>query len=291
MKNYSKLIIFLLFVFIFSCANQGDRNIEMKDMYPWCVVMFDSIERTPAQRIHMLKDMGFVKYAYDWKDKHLDDMESEFQLAKENNIEIISVWLWLNAKRDSLGKLSPSNNRMFDIVKKSQLKTTLWLSFSNNFFEDRTQEQSMETAIEMIKFVNTKAKEIGCDIALYNHRGWFGNPNNQVEIIKALPEYNLKMVYNFHHAHDYLEDFPQIIKKIKPYLASVNLNGMKKEGSKILPIGSGDYETEMIKLLIMDEVFDGPWGILGHVENDDAKSVLERNIEGLNSLMVGSILE
>lgn len=255
----------------------------MENIYPWCIVAFDSIERTPTQRIDMLKEMGFVKYAYDWRDKHLDEMESELELAKENDIEVISVWLWLNAKRDSLGNLSPSNDRIFESLKKLELKTTLWLSFSNNFFEGLSQEQSMSLAIEMIKFINIRSEEIGCEIALYNHRGWFGDPNNQVEIIKALPQYNLSIVYNFHHAHQYLEDFPQIAKKIEPYLSSVNLNGIRKEGPKILPIGEGNYEIEMIKLLI-NEGFEGPWGILGHVENDDVKKVLEKNLEGLNSL-------
>ena len=244
----------------------------MGNVYPWCIVAYDSLERSPVQRIKMLKELGFVKYAYDWRDKHLDEMESELELAKENNIEVISVWLWLNANRDSHGNLSPSNDKIFEILNKLQLKTTLWLSFSNNFFEDLTQEQSMSLAIEMIKFINIKAEEIGCKIALYNHHGWFGDPNNQVEIIKALPQCNLSIVYNFHHAHQYLEEFPQIAKKIKPYLSSVNLNGIRKEGKKILPIGEGNYETDMIKLLI-NEGFEGPWGILGHIKNEDVKKV------------------
>ncbi|MGI9544848.1 MAG: sugar phosphate isomerase/epimerase family protein [Cyclobacteriaceae bacterium] len=257
----------------------------MSDVYPWCIVAFDSLERSSAERINMLKKLGFVKYAYDWRDKHLDEMDRELELAKESNIEVISVWLWLNAERDSLGKLSSSNDRIFEILKKIQLRTTLWLSFSNNFFDGLTQEQSMSVAIDMIKFVNAKAEEIGCQVALYNHHGWFGDPSNQVDIIKALPQCSLSIVYNFHHAHEYLEEFPQIVKKIKPYLSWVNLNGIKEEGPQILPIGEGDYEFEMITLLI-NEGFEGPWGILGHVESEDVKRVLERNIEGLNSLEI-----
>lgn len=255
----------------------------MQQLYPWCIVAYDSLERTPSERIMMLKEMGFSNYAYDWRDKHLDNMATELQLATKNDIEVISVWLWLNAKRDSLGKLSPSNERIFDVLKELQLKTTLWVSFSNNFFEGQSQEQSMNSAIEMLKFVNKKGEAIGCNIALYNHKGWFGDPDNQVEIIKALPEYNISMVYNFHHAHDYLDEFPQIVKKIKPYLSAVNLNGMQKDGQKILPIGEGEYEKEMFQLL-KQEGFKGPWGLLGHVENDDVKKVLERNLKGYRSL-------
>ena len=58
----------------------------------------------------MLKELGFIKYAYDWRDNNLDEIETELKLAIENDIEIISVWFWLNAKRDSLHKLSASND-------------------------------------------------------------------------------------------------------------------------------------------------------------------------------------
>lgn len=93
------------------------------------------------------------------------------------------------------------------------------------------------------------------------------------------------MVYNFHHAHDYVEEFSKVVKVIMPYLSHVNLNGMQKDGEKILTIGKGDYEAEMIKLLI-DEGYKGSWGILGHIETEDVQKVLSRNIEGLKSLEV-----
>lgn len=285
MKSYINraIVLFFSFALSYSCAIRKEKPMVLKDVYPWCIVAFDSIKRSAAERINMLKELGFDKYAYDWRDDNLNEMESEFKLAKENNIEIVSVWLWLNAERDSLGHLSPSNEKIFEIIKKQQIKTTFWLSFSNNFFEGLTQEQAINKAIEMIKYVYVKAEKIGCKTALYNHHGWFGDPKNQIEIIKSLPQYNLTMVYNFHHAHQYLDEFPTIAKTIKPYLSSVNLNGMRKEGPKILPIGDGDYEKDMIKLLI-DEGYYGPWGVLGHVEKEDVKKVLQRNIKGFNSL-------
>ena len=285
MKNHKKLAIILIVLTVFNicCTTQNGEQIDMNNLYPWCIVAFDSLERSPAERINMLKQLGFSKYAYDWRDKHLDDMESELTLAKENGIEIISVWLWLNAKRDSLGQLSPSNERIFKILKGLKLNTTLWVSFNNNFFKDLTQEQSIRKAAEMIKYIHDKANAIGCKIALYNHRGWFGDPNNEIEIINALPQCELSIVFNFHHARDYIDEFPQIVKKLKPYLSSVNLNGMRKEGPKIIPIGEGDYEKEMIQQL-MDVGFNGPWGILGHVENKDVEKVLEQNIAGLKSI-------
>lgn len=279
------LVIVAGFALCISCTQKERLTDQMKNVYPWCIVAFDSLERSPDDRIKMLKELGFTKYAYDWRDPHLDDMSRELQLAEENGIEIISSWLWLNAERDSLGKLSPGNERMLQILKDSQIKTTLWLSFSNNFFEDKSQEESLTIARNMIQFIKHRADALDCSVALYNHRGWFGNPNNQLQIIKSMPSDSLSMVFNFHHAHDYLDDFPKIAKMITPHLSAVNLNGMTKDGEKIVPFGAGEFEKTMINS-IRTEGFHGPWGLLGHVENADVKEILEQNIAGLNSMEI-----
>ena len=135
----------------------------------------------------------------------------------------------------------------------------------------------------MIEFINDKAKEMGCRVALYNHSGWFGNPYNEIQIVNSLPDANLKMVYNFHHGRDHMDTFLELIQDINPYLSAVNLNGMKKNGDKIMPLGSGNHEKEMITILKISG-FNGPWGILGHVENVDVRIILEQNIRGLKAL-------
>lgn len=285
MIKYTYLAIAVVFVLLLTitCTNQNSENNEMKNLYPWCIVAFDSLERSPAERMLMLKELGFDKYAYDWRDKHLDAMAGEIELARENDIEILSVWLWLNAERDSSGLLSPANERIFETMKASELRTTIWLSFSENYFEDMSQEKAMESAMEMLRFIRTKADETGSKIALYNHGGWFGDINNLVDLIEAMPGDSLSIVYNFHHGHQDIEDFPQLVEVMTPYLSAVNINGMRAEGPKILTIGEGDSEAGMMQLLI-DEGYTGPWGILGHIENEDVRVVLERNIRGFNAL-------
>ena len=279
---YTISCITILF-FIRVAPAQELSPIDIKQTYPWCIVAYDSLERNPAERIEMIKEIGFEKYAYDWRDKHLDETATELRLATENKIEIIAIWLWLNAKRDRMGQLWESNERILDIVQKMNLKTTFWVSLSENFFHGLNEEESLKLATEMVESIAAKAKKMGCSIALYNHSGWFGDPYNQLKVIQALPNYELTMVYNFHHGQHTIDDFPNIAKAISPYLSAVNLNGMAKEGEKILTIGKGHYEKEMIELL-QKSGFEGPWGILGHVEEADVKKVLEQNIAGMKSL-------
>jgi hypothetical protein len=36
---------------------------------------------------------------------------------------------------------------------------------------------------------------------------------------------------------------------------------------------------------LLDSDYDGPIGVLGHIEDEDVKVVLQRNLEGLASLL------
>lgn len=281
MKNLIGTVILVLhLVFLYSCNKTIEYSIEVKEVSPWCILGFDSLDRTPKERISMLNEMGFTKYGYNKGKGDLGTMIDEFKLAKENDIEITSIFLWLNSKRDSIGKLSPANQELLSNLKKVEQKPIIWVSLSDNFFEGKNQQQALQISINMVKFIKMKADESGCQLAIYNHRGWFGNPYNQLEILKELNNESITMVYNFHHAHEYVDEFPEIAKKIKPYLSYVNLNGVKKEGPEILTIGEGDYEYEMIKNLF-DEGYNGPWGILGHIKTEDVQKVLTRNLEGI----------
>jgi hypothetical protein len=94
------------------------------------------------------------------------------------------------------------------------------------------------------------------------------------------------MVYNFHHAHAQIDRFGDLLPKMLPHLRAVVINGMRPEGPKILPVGSGSHERRMLRVLA-DSGYQGPIGILGHVEDADVGEVLRRNRDGLHAIAAG----
>jgi hypothetical protein len=272
----------VLLTILTSCEDKTQPPLDMKNIYAWCIVPFDSENRTPAQRIDMLKALGFRSYAYDWREKHLPEMKEEFALAIKNDIEIKAVWMWIDVA-DSVDSLSANNEKILEILEETGTKTQLWVGISEACFEKLTEDQSMSKAVDMISYLNVRAARLGCKVGLYNHGGWFGDPLNQVKLIKAMPGQKPGIIFNFHHAHEILDDYPELVDAMMPYLWAVNLNGMKEEGPKILPIGKGNLEGEMIRLL-EEKGYRGPYGVLGHVEEADVKVILERNLEGLRYL-------
>ncbi|WP_422081394.1 sugar phosphate isomerase/epimerase family protein [Ulvibacterium sp.] len=259
------------------------QGIGMDNIYAWCIVPYDRLERSPEARIAMLKKMGITKYAYDWREEHLAQMAEELQWAKKQGVKVISVWMWIDARGDTLGKLSDSNEKVFEVIEEVDYKGQIWVSFAANFFEGLSNSEAVAKGTEMIAFLSKRATALGCKIGLYNHGDWFGEPRNQIQIIKALPDEDLGLVYNFHHAHHQIDAFPEMIDTILPYLWYVNLSGLRKEGPKILTIGEGDYEKEMIQLLL-EKGYTGDFGILGHVAEKDVELVLKANLNGLRRM-------
>ena len=255
----------------------------MDNLFAWCIVPFDSKERSPEDRIEMLSKLGFNKYAYDWRQKHLTGMATEWAIAEKNGIEVSAVWMWLDSEQDSIGSLSASNEKVLTAIDESGLKTQLWVSLHANFFEALSHEAAMNSGAKMIEYLCERADNLNVKVGLYNHGDWFGEVQNQIDIIMALPNCDLGIIYNFHHAHHQLESYKDIVDAMVPYLWAVNLNGMRKEGPKILPIGQGDMEKQMIDILL-EKGFTGPFGILGHIEDADVEVVLKNNLKGLSKL-------
>lgn len=284
-----KLILFCCLVSLCSCSDKKKQSISeenpfrMENLIPWSIVGFDVKERSPEERIKMLKELGYKQYAYGHRSRHIPTMKQEWELAKENGVKIKAVWLYINLKKDKVGNLKPESEVVFKNLKATGLETQIWVGMDPKHFENLSNDEAMRKAIEMIDYLDQRAKSLNCKIALYNHGGWYGNPKNQLEIIKTLDKKDIGIVYNFHHAHDDLDNYSKNIKSILQYLWCVNLNGMKEEGPKIISIGKGEIEKEMIQELL-DLGYQGPFGVLGHVKGGDPAIILKENTEGLNAI-------
>lgn len=273
-----------------SCRNAKGKNenkansmLFAKDnLVAWCVVPFDSVERSPEEREQMLEDLGFSQFAYDWRLKHLDSFGEEIHSLKKHHIGLKSIWFWVDG--DSGKVIDDVNERILSMIRDNGIRTDLWVCFNNRYFQGLSDEARLKKAVSAVSYIRDRARELGCGISLYNHGDWFGEPENQIRIIEAVGAKDVGIIYNFHHAHNQVEKFPALLEKMMPYLNTVNLNGMREGGPMILPLGTGDRELEMIKALKASG-FNGSIGILGHVEEADVEVILKQNLEGLKSLL------
>jgi sugar phosphate isomerase/epimerase len=278
------IIIIIVSMGLAACTSgdsSGDPLFEKENLVAWCIVPFDSENRAPQERAEMLNDLDLKQFAYDYRDEHIPPFKLEIETLRDHHIKLSAVWLWVNPRWEE--PLNNAGREVFDILRETGTQTEIWVGFPDNAFEGISDDACLSMAVEVVRKILQEAMELGCTIALYNHGGWFGEPVNLIRIIKSVGSEKIRIVYNFHHAHQQVDQFEAYLQKMLPYLSTININGMKVEGPKIITLGEGDRELEMLSI-IRASGYSGPIGIIGHTEGEDIRVVLERNLKGLEAL-------
>ncbi len=256
------------------------KHFARENLVAWCIVPFDAKKRGPEERAVMLKKLGFTRFAYDYRAEHIPTFDAEMEALKKQGIELTAWWFPTTLNDEARGIL--------DVLRRHKLKPQLWVTGGGEPTKTAEEQAAcVKAEAARIRPIAEEAAKIGCSVALYNHGGWFGEPENQLAIIKELALPNVGIVYNLHHGHDHLARFPELLKRMLPHLVCLNVNGMmpdgERRGQKILPLGQGELDLAILKT-IRDSGYHGPIGILGHTQ-DDAEVRLLDNLDGLHWLV------
>ncbi|RYF96121.1 MAG: xylose isomerase [Chitinophagaceae bacterium] len=264
-------------------AQKSGKKLYAKDnLIAWCIVPFDNQKRTPEQRAQMLNGLGINKLAYDWREKDVPTFDDELNALKKHNITLQSFWYYSGPH--------PENDKNFatiiDLLKRHNVKTQIWTMITGiEGLDSMTQEQKVEAVSKPVRYIAEKAAEAGSSVGLYNHGGWFGEPENELAIIEKLKLSNLGMVYNFSHSEEQIHRFPDFYPKILPHLLAINLTGLQGGiPAKVVPVGQGNIEYKMMKI-IEESSYAGPIGIINEDFAPDAEDGLKMNMEGLKKYL------
>lgn len=254
----------------------------------WCVVPFDAAQRSPEERAAMLAELGIKKLAYDWRDEHVPLFDREWKALLKNEVELFAFWLPFNT--------DPVNEEhvqeVFAFLERNQIRTQLWVlpgwfaGYENLIegFDAMSHEEKVESIAEPLRYVAQRAKELGCTVGLYNHGGWFGEPENQIAIIEHLGFDNVGMVYNFQHGRHHIHRFSKFQPKMQPYLLCINLVGLTHgEPVVVAPLGEGDLEFELLETIVANG-YNGPISIQNHRFDRDAREALIDERKGLDKI-------
>ena len=250
----------------------------------WCIVPFDAKARGPEERAAMLEKLGFKLFAYDYRANHIPTFDAEMEALGRHHVRLLAWWFpW---------EMNDEARLILDVLRRHNLRDVqLWVSGGGQPTKSEAEQKArVEAEAARIRPIAAAAAGMGCSVALYNHGAWFGEPENQIAIIKLLKTQgctNIGIVYNLHHGHDHLDRFPELLKKMKPYLLALNLSGMTRDGeklgNKIMPLGQGDLDLKLLRI-IRDSGWHGPLGILNHT-GEDAQTRLQDNLDGFDWLV------
>ncbi len=227
----------------------------------------------------MLSELGIRRLAYDYRAEHVASFEEEIAMLQAYGIELTAWWF--------PNELNDEAKHILGLLEKHGLKTQLWVTGGGEVQDtEAARAAAVEFWVNRIRPIAEAANRIGCQVGLYNHGGWFGEPENQIKIIEQLRMPNVGIVYNLHHGHSQIDRLPQLLASMRSHLLAFNLNGMftdgDQRGRKITPIGAGDRDEEWYRTLL-DSGYQGPIGILNHSDCDARLRLLD-NLDGLEWL-------
>jgi quinoprotein glucose dehydrogenase len=251
------------------------------NLVAWCIVPFDGHKRGPEERAAMLEKLGFKSFAYDYRIEHVPTFDAEIDALQRHHIRLLAWWFPT--------QMNDEARLILEVLKRHELRgVQLWVMGGGEAVHGEGEQKArVEAEAARIRPIAVEAAKLGSTVGLYNHGGWFGEPENQLVILDRLRSQgitNLGIVYNLHHGHAHLDRFPELLARMKPYLLAVNLNGMGREREKrqILPLGQGEFDARLLQE-IWDSGWRGPVGILNHTD-EDAETRLRENLEGLERL-------
>ncbi|MEM9157890.1 MAG: TIM barrel protein [Verrucomicrobiota bacterium] len=254
------------------------ENFRRENLVVWCVAPpWDLNNRNAEERATCLSEMGIKRMAFNWRREA--DFEEEMEQCAKHGIDFFAFW--------------NEHEEAFGLFEKRGIRPQIWKT--NQTPKVEGQQAKVKAAADRMMPFAQRAKELGCRFGLYNHGRWGGEPRNLVAVCEELRDRGLEnvgIVYNFHHAHPQIEEFADSLKEMLPYLMCLNLNGMadaemvdeKTKENKILPIGGGLHEGEMIKAVV-ESGYKGPIGIIGHLPERDVEEVLRENLDGLDRIL------
>jgi hypothetical protein len=277
MKRFLRTLLLLaLACAVFPAASAAPADIFARtNLVAWCIVPFDSKKRGPAERAEMAAKLGFKHIAYDWRQEHVAEFETEILEYRKRGLNYFAFWA--------------THEEAFKQFAKHNLHPQIWMTVPSP--AGATQAERVEKAAAQLLPAVERARKAGCQFGLYNHGGWGGEPENMIAVCELLRTKhgatNVGIIYNQHHGHDHVDRFAAALAAMKPHLLCLNLNGMTrdgdKRGQKILPLGSGELDLPLLKVIAASG-YRGPIGIIGHTQ-DDVEQRLRDNLDGLDWLL------
>jgi hypothetical protein len=280
-NDIMRALLFLFLWFPFFAAGADSVLFEKSNLVAWCIVPFDAKKRGPEDRAAMLEALGIKRLAYDYRAEHIPQWDAELAALKKHGIELTAWWF--------PGVLNDEARKALDLFNRHGVAPQLWITGGGGPVKD-VAEQNARIESEAARVGAIARAAAPLKVALYNHGGWFGEPENQIAIIERLARdgvNNVGIVYNQHHGHEHLDRFPALLGKMKPHLLALNLNGMVRDGDKvgkkILVLGEGALDRELLRVIAASG-WRGPVGILNHTD-EDAETRLKANLGGLQKLL------
>src|SRR5690606_37611556 len=121
------------------------ENFRRENLVAWCIVPFDGTRETPEARAKMLTNLGLKRVAYDWREAHVPEFESEFLACKQHDIEFFAFW--------------KGHEDAYPLMKKYGVQPQIWHPLQTG--KGLSNKEKVSSAAEALVPLATRTREAG----------------------------------------------------------------------------------------------------------------------------------
>ena len=252
-------------------------QLDAAPLHAWGAVRNDALRRNPDVRAAMLRGVGLRRMAIDWRYAQLATLDDELAALRHHSIVATAIWAPIS--------LYPVNDvhldLLFAFIERNALQIPLWTTLMHpHDIDEWIESKKVDLTCEAIARLADRAAGLGCSVSLYNYDGWFSRSASLRKIVAAANRPNIGIVYNLHHAHDHIAEFPSHVAALLPWLHAVNLGGVTPADPRPIAFGEGELEFGMLTTLL-EAGYGGPLGLTSYDAKADALDSLSTGLSGL----------
>jgi sugar phosphate isomerase/epimerase len=147
---------------------------------------------------------------------------------------------------------------------------------------DRKDPKAVAMAVKVLREMSDDATKYGLGgIAPYMHIGnWIETIDDNVRIAKAVDRRNVGVMFHLHHwqvvGNRDLGKLRADLKKAKPYLMVVVIQGTDKDKATHRILGEGSFDMVPLVRMLREIDYRGPLGTMGYTQSGDVPGKLGR---------------
>jgi len=251
------------------------------NLFAWCVASHDGAQRSPEERAAMLARLGIPNLAWGNRMAGVESLPlfaAEAEALERHGLGLLGRFFPAVSTAEECAELF--NERLL------RLAPQIWIPEGDPCLLAEDQEKRIQQEAARVRPVAAAARRLGLRVALYNHRGWFGHPENQLAIIERLRDEglpNVGMAFCLHWSHDFLDRFEELFARMQPHLFALMLSGLfpggDRDGRQFPPLGAGSEDLRILRCVLRSS-WAGPVGLINHT-SFDAEERLADHLDGL----------
>ena len=284
MKKLNIGLIFLVPVFFFSCSTKK----EFDNIF---YVFNNGVRTLPNAPVGFEAQAALVKrLGYHGLAGHTEENYFELRAAMDKvGLEMPEIYIAMNIVD---GKIS-YHEELKNIVEHSKnrdLLVTLHLH-ADDYMDNKTEGDKL--FIEGIRELADFAEPLNVKIAIYPHAGFYCEKlEHAVSLAKNIERKNAGAVFNLCHLLkvEGEDGWDKKVLAALPHLFMVSINGADTGNTKemgweqlIQPLGEGSFDNYKLVKLLIDNGYEGKFGLQSYNIKQDCEVALTRSINKWNT--------